>query len=285
MKRILSVLLIAGITFGATAQDKKIRGGLVTGFTINNIATNSTKIQKAGVGGGFVIGMTGEYNINQNIALSTGLEFNIESFTLNYGSDDDTKLTDVFYAYDDTDINKFDGKVIDPKGNKAFLLHTRKFRAKYVTLPIFLKFQTNMIGDFKYYGKMGLRTSVLAGIRMDDKGYESIVLSNDKDFKRVGSSTLTKENMKPDAFKKGLSLIKMGIGIYGGAEWNFTGNTNLYAEMGFNFGVTPVLWQESGHLVETEAKNGGNTEYDSVGSLDVKSNPMHTFELKVGLLF
>jgi len=56
----------------------------------------------------------------------------------------------------------------------------------------------------------------------------------------------------------------------------------LYAEAGFIYGITPSLWQESGHLVETELKNG---KYKTVEALDVKNNPMHTFELKIGLLF
>jgi len=280
MKRILSVLLIAGLTFGATAQDKKIRGGLVTGFTINTLSTNSTKIERDGIGAGFVIGMTGEYNVNQNIAVSVGLEFNIESFKVNYGSEGVTKMSPVFYSYDDTDIKHID----DAKNeDDAFQVLNRKFKAKYVTIPLFLKFQTNMIGDFRYYGKMGLRTSILAGIRMDDEGFVSKMESDNK-FERIANTTVTNANMKPDSFKKGVSPIKMGVGIYGGAEWNFTGNTNLYVEAGFNFGVTPTLWQNSGHLVETKTK-GTDGKYERIGALNVKNNPMHTFEMKVGLLF
>jgi len=280
MKRILSVLLIAGLTFGATAQDKKIRGGLVTGFTINSLSVHSTKIEREGVGAGFVIGMTGEYNVNQNIAFSGSIEFNLESFKVNYGSiSGNTTLSPVFYSFNDTEILKSEDAT---QQEEAFRVIERKFRAKYVTIPLYMKFQTNMIGDFKYYGKMGLRTSVLAGIRMDDKGYVSI-MDGDKKFEETGTSTITKENMKPESFKKGLSVLRMGIGVYGGAEWNFTGNTNLYAEAGFIYGVTPTLWQTSSHLVETELESSG--KYKELGPLDVKNNPMNTFELKVGLLF
>jgi len=280
MKKILSVLLITGLTFGVVAQEKKIRGGLVTGFTINTLSTNTTKIERNGVGAGFVIGMTGEYNVNKNIAVSVGVEFDIESFNANYGSTSgDTKLSPVFYSYKDTDIKHIDNVT---KDDEVFNVLNRKFRAKYVTIPLFLKFQTNMVGDFRYYGKMGLRTSILAGVRMDDEGFVSEKDSNNK-FERIGTSLITIENMKPDSFKKGLSPIRVGVGIYGGAEWNFTGNTHLYAEAGFIYGVTPTLWQESGHLVETELES--NDKYKVLGPLDVKNNPMHTFELKVGLLF
>jgi hypothetical protein len=279
MKRILSVLLIAGFTFGAAAQEKKFRGGLVTGFTLNTLSTNSTKIQRSGTGGGFVIGMTGEYNVNQNIAVSLGVEFNMESFKVNYGATGDTKLSPVFYTFDDTKLIKIeDGTDTD----EAFQVLTRKFRAKYVTIPLFLKFQTNMIGDFRYYGKMGLRTSILAGVRMDDEGFTS--KKEGESFERLTSSTITMENMKPETFKKGLAGIKTGIGVYAGAEWNFTGNTNLFIEGGFNYGITPALYKKSAHLVETEL-NTVSGKYDNLGALDVKNNPMHTFELKIGLLF
>ena len=279
MKRILSVLLIAGFTFGATAQEKKFRGGLVTGFTLNTLSTNSNKIERNGTGGGFVIGMTGEYNVNQNIAVSLGVEFNMESFKANYGSIGTTKLSPVFYSHNDTEILHIDD--VSATDTLAFQLLTRKFRAKYVTIPLFLKFQTNMIGDFKYYGKMGLRTSFLAGVRMDDEGFQS--KKNGESFERLESNTETIKNMQPESFKKGLSTVKMGIGVYAGAEWNFTGNTNLFVEAGFNYGVTPSLWQKSGHLVETTLESKNN--YSTKEALDVKNNPMHTFELKVGLLF
>ena len=169
----------------------------------------------------------------------------------------------------------------------AFQVLTRKFRAKYVTIPLFLKFQTNMIGDFKYYGKMGLRTSFLAGVRMDDEGFKST--KNGADFMRVDGAEDKMTDMKPESVKKGLAAVKTGIGVYGGFEWNFTGNTNLFVEAGFNYGVSPSLYQKSSHLMETKLNDLGSyttdTSKEDNGALDVKNNPMHTFELKVGLLF
>ncbi len=287
MKRILSLILIAGLAFGANAQDKKLRAGLVTGFTINSLKIQTTKIEKAGIGAGFTIGMIGDYNINDNIAISSGIQFDLGSFKVNYGNPNNEKLGHIYYGYTDTDIQKYDADnntFKDKTDSTFFEVQTRKFRTKYVTIPLFLKFQTNMIGSFRYYGKFGIRTSFLAGIRMDDTGYDAFL--NGSQFERISSSTRTMENMKPVGIKKGLSPIKMGIGIYGGAEWNFVGNTYLFAEAGFNYGITPALYPKSGHLVETKTITaGGVTQYAPVGSLDIKNAPMHTFELKIGLLF
>lgn len=280
------MLLIAGFTFGVSAQDKKIRAGLVTGFTVNSLKTNTTKIERSGLGAGFTIGMALDYNINENIALATGLQFDLESFKVNYGNSSNPEIGNVFYAYSDTDIKKFkDGVVEDFSDTTAFELFTRKFKSKYVTLPIFLKFQTNQIGSMKYYGKFGLRTSFLAGIRMDDEGYSAAYSVNNGglgEFERVGNSTLIQSDLKPLGLKKGLTPVRLGIGIYGGTEWNFTGTTNLFVEAGYNYGITPNLYANSGHLAD---KKGNDTDGYTFTNLDVKSNPQHIFELKVGLLF
>jgi hypothetical protein len=283
MKRLLSLTLIAGLAFGANAQDKKLRAGLVTGFTVNSLKVQTTKIEKVGLGAGFTIGMVGDYNINDNIAFSSGIQFDLESFKVNYGNSNNSKLGHVFYGYSDTDILTYkDGVVKDATDTTAFELIQRKFRSKYVTIPLFLKFQTNMIGSFRYYGKFGLRTSFLAGVRMDDTGYSADYDLANHTFDRIGTSEVVIDNMKPVGLKKGLTPVRMGIGIYGGTEWNFTGNTSLFVEAGFNYGITPNLYQNSGHLVDKIENNDGTFTYEN---LNVKSNPQHIFELKVGLLF
>lgn len=287
MKKLLSLLLIAGIGVGAQAQDKKFQMGLVLGPTFNWTKIQTTKIERSGIGNGFTIGVGGNYLFNDNIGIASGIQFDLESFSINYGSSTNTALGDVFYAYTDTDIHKFDeesGRVEDFSDTTAFSLQTRKFRAKYVTIPLFLKFQTNMIGQFKYYGKFGLRTSFLAGVRMDDTGYNADYDPTAGTFDRIDNNTLIKENMKPTTIKKGLSLVRTGIGIYGGTEWNFTGNTFLYSEIGFNYGITPSLYQKSSHLADKgeDTSNPGTYNYSQ---LDVKNNPQHIIELKIGLLF
>lgn len=286
MKKLLSLVLMTTIGFGANAQDKKFQVGLVLGPTFNWTKIQTTKIERNGIGNGFTIGVGGNYMFNDNIGVASGIQFDLESFKLNYGSDSNAALGDIFYAYSDTDIQKYDDKdgvVKDFTDTTAFMLATRKFRAKYVTIPLFLKFQTNMIGQFKYYGKFGLRTSILAGARTDDTGYDAYYNTTNGSFTRTSTSARIQENMKPVSLKKDLALVRAGIGVYGGAEWNFTGSTFLYGELGFNYGITPSLSQTSATLVEKTA-TGNPGEY-TYTSLDIKNNPQHIIELKIGLLF
>ncbi|MEO9534165.1 MAG: outer membrane beta-barrel protein [Crocinitomicaceae bacterium] len=292
MKKLLTLLLIGGITMGAQAQDKKFQIGLVTGGAFSWIKTNTSEIERNGIGAGFIIGVGGNYMFNENIGLASGVQFDIESFKMNFGEGitSSTPSGTVFYGYSDTDILKYDhdddGSVNEVENlsdtTNVLELTTRKYRGKYVTIPFFLKFQTNMIGKFKYYGKFGLRTSILAGVRYDDTGYDAIYSPTQDQFIRTGSTPHTlNENMKPVTILKGLTPVRMGIGVYGGAEWNFTGSTFLYMEGGFNYGITPALQIESGHLVNQMNDGTAITR----APLDIKNNPQHLIEIKLGLLF
>jgi Outer membrane protein beta-barrel domain len=288
MKKLLSLLLISGISLGANAQDKKFQIGLVTGGIFSWVKTQTSEIERNGIGGGFTIGIGGNYLFSENIGLASGVQFDIESFKINYGDavTGTTPSGQVFYGYEDTEIKKYDQGVNYFEGladtSSILELMTRKFKAKYITIPFFLKFQTNLIGQFRYYGKFGLRTSILAGVRFDDEGYDAAFDQSTDKFVRTGTATHTlNQDMKPATLLKGLTPVRLGIGIYGGAEWNFTGNTYLYLEGGFNYGVTPSMQIESGHLVNQEVNNGVYSRLP----LDIKNNPQHIIEIKLGLLF
>lgn len=295
MKKLLSLLLICGVGFGANAQDKKFQIGLMTGGTFNWIKTQTSEIERNGIGGGFTVGVGGNYLFNANVGLAAGVQFDIESFKVNYGSavTSATPSGRVFYGYNDTEILKYEDETNSFENladtSNVLELTTRKYKAKYITIPFFLKFQTNKIGQFIYYGKFGLRTSILAGVRMDDQGYDAAVDANGN-LVRTGTAIHSlRTDMKPVTLLKGLTPIRMGIGIYGGAEWNFTGNTYLYMEAGFNYGIIPSMQIESGHLVNQIDDGSGTGGYGTgaltKSKLDIKNNPQHIIEIKLGLLF
>lgn len=295
MKRLLSLLFIGSIALSTQAQDKKFQIGLVTGGLFSWVKTQTTEIERNGIGGGFTVGIGGNYLFSDNVGLASGVQFDIESFKVNYGDavTGTSPSGRVFYGYNDTEIKKFDegtNYFEDLTDTSAILeLMTRKFKAKYITIPFFLKFQTNMIGQFKYYGKFGLRTSILAGVRMDDEGYAAAYdasAGTGGSFVRTGTAVHSlNQNMKPATILKGLTPVRFGIGIYGGAEWNFTGNTFLYMEGGFNYGVTPSMQIRSGHLVNQVDDGLGAGNSITRGELDIKNNPQHIIEIKLGLLF
>lgn len=284
MKKLLSLVLLTGVALGSQAQDKKFQLGLMMGTTVNWTKIQTTHLEKNGLGKDFTIGVGGNYLFNENIGLAFGVQFDMGNFKLNYGSDASVNLGDVFYAYHDTEIKMFkDGAVEDAVDTAAFQLLSRTYRTKYITVPFFLKFQTSLIGQFKYYGKFGLRTSFLGSVRMDDLGRDANYDPVSKSFTTLAPiSERTMENMKPDGFKKELSIVKTAIGVYAGAEWNFTGNTFLYLEAGFNYGIIPQLYSKSSTLVDKVETTPGSYTYSN---LEIDNNPQHMMEIKVGLLF
>jgi hypothetical protein len=90
-------------------------------------------------------------------------------------------------------------------------------------------FKTDFIGDFRYFGKFGIRNNFLVSNKMNDTGIENPILSNQVvDFLNMKAS--------------GETFIYNGsIGLTAGAEWNFVGSTVLVAEAGYFYGITPLF--------------------------------------------
>ncbi len=183
MKKLLSLALITGFTFGAQAQDKKFQIGLVLGTTMNWTKVQTTKIEKSGIGSDFIIGIGGNFMFNENVGIASGVQFDLGSFDINYGDDISGALGDAYYGYEDTEVKQFkDGIVEDFTDSSAFQLMSRNYKTKYITIPFFLKFQTSLIGKFKYYGKFGVRTSILGSVRMDDFGRDAFYNQTTHEF-------------------------------------------------------------------------------------------------------
>jgi hypothetical protein len=140
-----------------------------------------------------------------------------------------------------------------------------------------LMFETNPIGDFVYYGKFGARTSFLLKSTMDDRG----TLYADGNL--LNPVAADNNNMRT-SYGNDLFVFRTTVGLAGGAQWNFTGNTNLFAELGFYYGVTPVHVggsnEENMTLFTSGLNNGsGNDEY-----YRFKANQSQLC-LKIGVLF
>src|SRR5690554_6725666 len=254
MKKLLTLTLIAGFMFTTNAQDaadKKVMAGLTFGgaLNFNNPQTNTMRSK---MGGDFVAGMALNWNFSNNIGLATGLEFDFNRFKTFYD-----KGTDVYFDYNDKDIQKFK----EPKDyftDPNFLLSERKHKSIYLSFPVMLKFQTNFMGYMRYYGKFGVRNSFLLMTRTDNtgQGYDQLGVV-DKDV------TSLDDMLSPGV----MSVYKGSIGLSAGAEYNITGSTVLVAELGYYYGFSEVFRQE-GSLFGNDAKglslyqvNGGARDY------------------------
>ena len=201
-------------------SEKKIQAGLslTGGMLFSNFETNAIKTN--GVGGLFGLGFGANINMNNNIGIFTGLEFHFERFGYQPNN------TVFFYDFNDKDIilNK-DANEITAEGTMR--LTERRQNTVAANIPLMLLFRTNMIGYFRYFGKFGLRNSILLRQRVTDVG--TVVGA-------IEQSKLEGMRARNDMF-----FFRSAGGVSAGAEWNFAATTSLSFELGYYYGFTPLF--------------------------------------------
>ncbi|MBL4861646.1 MAG: hypothetical protein JKY09_01325 [Crocinitomicaceae bacterium] len=230
-KIILNLAFIALTTslFAQEAADKKVQGGLVAGFGINFQKMGTKLIATDGLGTDLTIGANVNFSLSETIGFNTGIEFDFE--TLKYKSAGEN----IYYRYNDSDILNKEDSGTDPN-NEMFLMAARKQKATYITIPTMLLFRTKFIGYFRYFGKFGLRNSILLSSTITDQGY-NFPLDINPVVETASAESFTNENMTASGE---MFIFKSSVGLAGGAEWNFSGSTCLVAELGYYYGFTPL---------------------------------------------
>jgi hypothetical protein len=217
-------ILVSGLTFGQTtaetAADKRVQAGLTTNLGMNLLTMGTTRMEANGLGGNFSIGivMHSSFKSSKNLGIATGLDFDFS--TTKYSANVPT-----YYRYSDTDILKQ-----EQSGGTGFLLTDRSQKSTYVSVPLMLLFRTDFIGDFRYFGKFGIRNSFMVANKFNDYGQNVDV------FGPAPSEMIENNNMK----SSGEAFFYQGsVGLSAGAEWNFVGSTCLVLEGGYYYGITP----------------------------------------------
>ena len=235
IKRVSSVIFSTFIAVGVQSQtvgDKSLQAGLVGGVGISMLKMGTNNLSANGVGATFTLGtnFTKAFKETKNLAYTFGLEFDIEN--LNYKKEN----ANVFYRYTDKVIKNQKETVATT--DKYFLLSERTYNPLYISLPIYLNFRTEFIGDFRYFANFGLRNRFLVSNKINDTGFS---LDNLND---PFQSWQNQENV--DMTSKGeLFVFNSNIGFTGGAEWNFAGTTVLKAELGYYYGFVPLFLDRS----------------------------------------
>ena len=232
MKNILLITAFVSFTLNFLAQeaaDKKVQAGLTIGYGMNFQKMGTKLLEADGIGSDLTIGANVNWSLTETIGFFTGLEFDFESLKYKTPASDS-----VFYYYKEADntLVEFGDPYTDPtlhENDNIYQLSKRKQKPVYLTIPTMLSFRTKFIGYFRYFGKFGLRTSILLSNKITDEGvnYPVSGASNTNDNKDMTA----KNEMFP---------IKSAVGLAGGAEWNFVGATSLVAEIGYYYGFTPL---------------------------------------------
>jgi hypothetical protein len=238
MKKILLTVVGFGLVYGLNAQeaaDKKIQAGIIVGGAVNMQKMDTKQFTKAGAGGDFNFGFNLNYALTDNLGINTGLELDFSStrFTATAKNSLGNDAT-MFYMYN-TDSEILSRKqIVQGSPSVLFELNERKYSSMYLTLPIMGIFRTKFIGNLRYFGKFGLRTSFMVSNRIDDEGRDW-KLNDDNEFV---ASSVTNERM---TVSNDLLFLKSSFGVAAGAEYNITGTTCVLAELGYYYGLTPLF--------------------------------------------
>ena len=272
MKKLLTLTLVAGMMFNASAQDaadKNVMAGLVFGGALNFNKPQTTKID-AKVGTDFVVGMALNWNFLPTIGLSTGLEFDFERFRTAY-------LPEIYFEYRDKEILNFKD-YNEGNTDPSFMIKDRRHKSIYLSIPVMLKFQTNFMGYMRYYGKFGVRNSFLLMTRTNNEG------QGYNGFGMIDPSIDQLIDMRSSGV---MSFYKGSIGLSAGAEYNITGNTVLVAELGYYYGFSEVF-QQTGTLFGDNDKHMSLFQYPEGSSEREYYSPslkQGQLLLKVAVLF
>ncbi len=292
----MAVTFSAAVFGQADDSGKKVNMGIAYQLGLNFTKPGTKRIDKDGVGVQNAFGLNINFNFNENIGFATGLEFDFESYKVSMNTLNGTN----YYLYSDSKIIQEEDlgeNYVDIGKYKVFELTGRKYKNIYATIPTMLTFRTNALGDFRYYGKFGARTSFLIKSTRNDVGNifglvgGGTVTGADIDDIILNPSSYTKSTSEMEGMKtpygNDVSFIRCSLGLAGGAQWNFTGNTMLFAELGFYYGLTPINIEGGGKNKTMFNRNPGSSTSIADGSSDYfgLKTTQTQFCLKIGILF
>lgn len=278
MKKILILATCFALSFSTVkAQEeddalKQFQFGFSAGLAMKFVDTDFTNyLDRPGIGAGFNGGVVFNYHFNDRVALSSGLLFDLESFKTNYMVQENE--IGPFYGYKDKDILKSD-KLGEADG--IFAINDRKNSLNYLSIPINIRLQTNKIGFFRYYGKVGVKADLLLQRRVTDTGTDLALDSLGMPVDYMAGESITQEKMNSSGH---FQFMRASFTAAFGAEWFFSGTTALTMELEYNYGFTNIYRGSSKSLYYYETSDMSTPQ-----DLNVKAN-MHQFLIKVGIMF
>jgi len=236
MKNILPIL-VSGVLFlpififSQSAEDKTVQAGLTFNAGANFLSPSSNKIETDGGGSILSIGLNlhSALKSSQNLAVATGIEFDFGNNSYKPNSSGAATYTYIDYLQDDVILTN--AEAANEDDYETMQLVSRKVSTTKLTIPLMLLFRTNFIGDFRYFGKFGIRNSFLLSHNITDDGFATTLgIPN-------GTNLSTSLMRSPGE----MFLYNGSIGLSAGAEWNFVGSTCLVLEAGYFYGITPFF--------------------------------------------
>ncbi|MFO8129195.1 MAG: porin family protein [Bacteroidales bacterium] len=204
MKKAALVLILGGVLFtlNARAQQKPFVFGFRFAPNVGWNKSETKEYNRDGMQPGFSWGFVAEFYLMENYAITTGF--------------------DIVYLY--TRMSYPHEVQIDNSTSPEGILN-RKYKLKYIEIPLILKMRTNEFGKFRFYGQVGLGTSFLLGAKADDEF-------------SYGTEKITEE--KVDIYDD-VGFIRESLIIGAGTEFMVSGSTVINLGVKFDNGFLNIL--------------------------------------------
>jgi len=263
----ISILLVAVLmTVQGFSQDfKKFKFGFKVDPNVSWMSSETTDVVSEGVLLRGSFGVNADIMFSERYALGTG-------FSIMGGGG---QLS--FFDYEDR---------IGDAGESNFIVkRNRKYKLKYVEIPLTLKLRTDEIGYITYWGQFGLGLGFATKATADDniKFFSELVEDADEmgnSWIDSGSaiSTLAKE----DEEEMGVDIsgemlpIRASLIIGAGIDYSLSGNTSLMFGIAYNNGLTNVFKSK---IKAIEINDDGNPSF-GIDSGEIGGRLYNDFEMK-----
>jgi len=215
---LIAIILLCSTT--AFGQQKPFVFGFKAGPNMGWLKPDTKGYESTGVQPGFSWGFIADFYLMENYSITTGFDV----VFLNGGLEMPDRM--------EVDANTFYEGTLN-----------RKYKLKYIQVPVTFKMKTNELGKFKIFGQIGLGTNFLIGAKADDTFTASDYTTSEDDLDIYDEITFIRE-----------SLI-----IGGGVEFSLGGSTSLMASILFNNGFIDVL--NGKNTVDPTLNNKANANY------------------------
>lgn len=221
MKKQLLVLLLVVILSSSYAfgQQKPFVFGFKAGPNFGWLKPDTKTYSSTGIEPGFNWGFIADFYLMENYGITTGFDV----VFLNGGLEMPHRVI--------IETDTLDGTL------------DRKYKLKYIQIPVTLKMRTNEFGKFKIFGQIGLGTNFLIGAKADDIFTTSEGTASTEDNDIYDDITFMRE-----------SLI-LGAGV----EFLLGGSTSLTAAFVFNNGFIDIL--KGKNTIDPTLNNKANANY------------------------
>jgi hypothetical protein len=231
MKRVLITLIFLLIfCFASISQQKPFVFGFKVGPTMGWMKPDTKGYESTGVQPGYTWGVIADFFLMENYGITTGFDV----VNLNCG----LKMP----ASQENDGGEMSDGTLD-----------RKYKLKYIQVPLSFKMQTKELGKFRIFGQIGLGTNFLIGAKADDE------------FIPNAGPGMSEEDV--DIYDD-ITFIRMALILGAGVDFSLGGSTKLLAGITFNNGFMNIL-------------NGNNT-YDPILVNKARANYL---ALELGIVF